>query len=662
MKKNNFLKNLIRSRMESFTSKIYLVLICSIVILSFFLTAFFIHYLKKSRTEILVNKGELLAGQLADEARIGVFAENSEILTHPLDSAMVQKETLAVDIFNADGKLLTDKHKTGFFAQEESKRKESEEVRRIIRQVGKSPASFNLFKQRTIEFWAPVQYETHFSPSDAMLFTDNPRQSTVQTIGFVRVVLDKKQLEDSFKILLLNCVLLTTVLLVLVLAFAYFVTKSVTRPLNRLQEGVLALGTGVSVGKIPVESDDEVGKLATAFNEMAESLKMREMEKEQLAEQLFQAQKMEAVGTLAGGVAHDFNNILTAIIGYSHLLQMKTPEDDPSSGYVSQIRHASERAAELTQGLLAFSRKQVMLPQSVDLNEIVERLQKMLQRLVRENIELEVETSGNELIVMADRGKIEQVIMNLVTNACDAISGCGKIALRTCRKSMNYEFLHTHGCGVPGEYACIIISDTGSGIEEDTKNKIFEPFFTTKDVGKGTGLGLSIVYGIVKQHNGYINVYSESDKGTVFKIYLPLIEAKIEAATAKIEIRHSGGTETVLLAEDDPAVNNFHRTLLEGAGYTVITAVDGGDALDKFAEHEGVIKLLILDVIMPKFNGKNVLDIIRKSNPKMKALFMSGYSADILDVEGICRGKTSLLMKPVDPAVFLNKVREALDG
>jgi signal transduction histidine kinase len=574
---------------------------------------------------------------------------------------MRQKETLAVNIFNADGKLLIDKRKNESFVQGEPKRKESEEVRRIIRQVRKSPASFNMFHEGTIDFWAPVQYETHFSPSDVMLFTDNPRQSTVQTIGFVRVVLDKRQLEDSFRILLLKCVLLTTVLLALVLFFAYFVTKSVTRPLNRLKEGVLALGTGVSVGKIPVESNDEVGKLANAFNEMAESLKMREMEKEQLAEQLFQAQKMEAVGTLAGGVAHDFNNILTAIIGYSHLLQMRTPEDDPSSGYVSQIRHASERAAELTQGLLAFSRKQVMLPQSIDLNEVVERLQKMLRRIVRENIELEVETDGNELIVMADRGKIEQVLMNLVTNACDAISGSGKIALRTCRKSMNGEFLHTHGYGVPGEYVCIIISDTGSGIEEQTKNKIFEPFFTTKEVGKGTGLGLSIVYGIVKQHNGYINVYSEPGKGTIFKIYLPLIEEKIEATMAKTEIRASGGTETVLLAEDDTAVNTFHRTLLEGAGYTVITAVDGEDALNKFAEHGSAIKLLILDVIMPKFNGKNVLDIIRQENPQTKALFMSGYPADTLSVEGFFRGRTGLLMKPVDPLEFLKKVREVLD-
>lgn len=648
--------------MESFTSKIYLVLICSIVILSFFLTAFFIHYLKKSRTEILINKGELLAGQLADGARIGVFAENNELLVQPLKSVLGQKETLAVGIFNADGKLLTDMRKFGFAPRDESKRKDTEEVRGIISEVRKSPTSFNLFKEGTIEFWAPVQYETNFSPSDAVLLTDDPRQSMVQTIGFVRVILDKKQLEDSFKILLLNCVLLTTVLLVMVLFFAYYVTRSITRPLNRLQEGVHALGTGMSVGEIPVESNDEIGKLATAFNEMAESLKMREMEKEQLAEQLFQAQKMEAVGTLAGGVAHDFNNILTAIIGYSHLLQLKTPEEDPSSGYVSQIRHASERAAELTQGLLAFSRKQVMLPQSVDLNEVVERLQKLLRRLVRENIDLSVEASGNELVVMADRGKIEQVIMNLVTNACDAIPDSGKIALRTCRKSMNNEFLHTHGYGMPGEYACIIISDNGSGIEENTKNKIFEPFFTTKEVGKGTGLGLSIVYGIVKQHNGYINVYSEPDNGTVFKIYLPLIEAKIESTKAKIEIRATGGTETVLLAEDDPAVNKFHRTLLEQAGYTVITAVDGEDALNKFADHEDVIKLLILDGIMPKYNGKNVFDIIRKANPKIKALFISGYSADMLNFEGTCREKTVFLMKPVDPAVFLNKVREALDG
>jgi signal transduction histidine kinase len=440
------------------------------------------------------------------------------------------------------------------------------------------------------------------------------------------------------------------------------VTKSIIRPLNRLKEGVYALGSGDSFEPIPVKTNDEVGKLAAAFNAMAESIKLRETEKEQLTKQLFQSQKMEAVGTLAGGIAHDFNNILTAIIGYSYLILMKTAEDDPLKSYTRQIQEAAERAAELTQGLLAFSRKQVMIPRAVDLNEVVAQLQKMLRRLIRENIDLNLEQALDELVVMADRGKIEQVLMNLVTNASDAMPKGGRIVMTTSSMIMNGEFLHTHGYGIPGEYACIAVSDTGCGMDEKETKKIFEPFFTTKEVGKGTGLGLSIVYGIVKQHDGFINVYSEPGKGTMFTVLLPLIKAKIEQHLVSTDNSPlPGGKETILLAEDDPAVSNFHRTLLEGAGYRIITAADGEEVLDKFYLHENEIDLLVLDVIMPKMNGKQVFDIIGKRKPEMNTMFLSGYSADVLDKAGFSQQKGILMFKPVNPADLLKKVRETLD-
>jgi two-component system cell cycle sensor histidine kinase/response regulator CckA len=386
-------------------------------------------------------------------------------------------------------------------------------------------------------------------------------------------------------------------------------------------------------------------------------------ERKSLEAQLYQAQKMEAVGQLAGGVAHDFNNILTAIIGYSHILMMKMTNGDPLRGFVGQIRVSAERAAELTQALLAFSRKQIMLPRAIDLNEVAAQLQKMLRRLIRENIYLNMGTVPGKLTVMADWGKLEQVLMNLVTNANDAMPQGGTLSISTSSVTMNGQFLHSHGYGEPGKYACIAVSDTGSGMDEATRKRIFEPFFTTKEVGKGTGLGLSIVYGIVKQHNGYVSVYSELGKGTSFRIYLPLVERKAERyQETDNSVTLPGGTETLLLVEDDPVVCCFHRTLLEEAGYTVITAVDGEDALERFNEHESDIVLLILDVIMPKMNGKKVFGIIRKGKPDIKALFISGYSTDVLSDAGAMQEAAGFMMKPVDPGKFLKKVREVLDS
>jgi PAS domain S-box-containing protein len=385
-------------------------------------------------------------------------------------------------------------------------------------------------------------------------------------------------------------------------------------------------------------------------------------ERRNLEEQLYQSQKMEAVGLLAGGVAHDFNNILTAIIGYSHLILMKTTEDDPLWNYVGQIRDSAERAAELTQALLAFSRKQVIVSKVVNLNEIVVHLQKMLRRILNEDIDLQLDIVPGSLNVMADSGKIEQVLMNLATNAKDAMPGGGTLSIFTSLVNMSREFLHSHGYGSSGEYACISVSDTGCGIDVETKKKIFEPFFTTKEVGKGTGLGLSIVYGIVKQHNGYINVYSEPDRGTKFSIYLPIVKEKEVMPTIKESTPPPGGIETILLAEDDLAVSDFHKTLLEAAGYTVIAVVDGEEALHRFEENEKDIDLLILDVIMPKMNGKEAYDLIRKLKPGVKAMFLSGYPADSLKDVEIVRERECFLAKPVDPNDFLMKVREVLSG
>ena len=370
---------------------------------------------------------------------------------------------------------------------------------------------------------------------------------------------------------------------------------------------------------------------------------------------------MEAVGQLAGGVAHDFNNILTAIIGYGSLMKMKMGYDDPSRNYLLQILDSAKRAANLTQGLLAFSRKQVISPKSVRVNKIIENVEKLLRRLIGEDVEMKVTLADDDLTVLADSGQLEQVLVNLATNARDAMPEGGCLTIRTETGVLDHEFIKMHGYGKPGSYALISVADTGTGMDGKTKERIFEPFFTTKEVGKGTGLGLSIVYGIVKQHNGYITCYSEPGKGTAFKIYLPAIDRKVSSTEDSVSFPSSGGTETILLAEDDAVVRALMKEVLEQSGYTVIEAADGEDAIGVFARNRDRVRLLILDVIMPKKNGKEAYEEIRKNCPDVKVIFSSGYTADILYKKRVLDGEFKLISKPVSPTDLLRQVRETLD-
>jgi len=384
-------------------------------------------------------------------------------------------------------------------------------------------------------------------------------------------------------------------------------------------------------------------------------------DKKKLEDQLRHAQKMEAVGTLTGGISHDFNNILTAIIGYGSILKMKLKDDDPLRGHADQILAAAERAANLTNSLLAFSRKQVINPTPVNINDIVKGVQKLLLRVIGEHIEMKTSLTDEDLPVMADSGQIEQVLINLCTNARDAMPDGGVLSIGTALAMLDDEYIRTYGYGKSGTYALISISDTGTGMDEKTRERIFEPFFTTKETGKGTGLGLSIVYGIIKQHNGYINCYSELGKGTTFKIYLSLTKAKVEETELMELITPVGGTETILLAEDDNEVRNLTKTVLEESGYKVIEAIDGEDAINKFMKNKDKIQLLLLDVIMPKISGKEVYHRMKKIRPDIKILFSSGYPADFIHRKEILDEGLNFISKPIPPRDILKRVREVLD-
>ncbi len=381
-----------------------------------------------------------------------------------------------------------------------------------------------------------------------------------------------------------------------------------------------------------------------------------------LEQQLLHSQKMEAVGQLTGGIAHDFNNILTGIIGYSSVLLMRDGLEQASMEYVRHIQDLAERAAKLTQGLLAFSRKQVVSLSPSNLNDIITEIEHLLTRTVREDIEFMMDISSEPLVVMADSGQIEQVIMNLISNAKDAMPSGGRLTVSTSMVRFDEDSAaRSSGLNSPGAYACLSVSDTGTGMDEETKNRIFEPFFTTKEVGKGTGLGLSIVYGIISGHKGAITVYSEPCVGTTFKAYLPIASGVFKKTAAILTEPPPGGTETILVVEDDDDVLAVIKTILESAGYSVITASDGVEAVKRFKAEMDTIRLVVMDVIMPRKNGKEAYDEITGMAPGTRVIFTSGYTEDIINNGVIFDEGLDFISKPLTSGVLLRKVREVLD-
>lgn len=379
-----------------------------------------------------------------------------------------------------------------------------------------------------------------------------------------------------------------------------------------------------------------------------------------LEEQLLQSQKMEAVGQLASGVAHDFNNILMVIMGYGSMLKVDQTIDDQQRNKIELIIDAAEKASQLTRNLLEFGRKQQFKPRLADINDIVIHIRKFLTRIIGEDVQIRTTVATDSLVADVDSGQIEQVLINLATNARDAMPKGGRLTIETELWPAAPQFA---GEDIPaGRCVCISVSDTGSGMDETTKNRIFEPFFTTKEPGKGTGLGMSIVHGIVKQHNGFIEVVSEPDAGTTFRIYLPLAVLRPVAVEQFHPTLIPGGNgETILVVEDDHTVAAMVQEILIEYGYQVILAADGQEAVKIFTAERDRIRLVLMDLVMPRMNGKKASGKMRKLDPGIRVIYTSGYTRDVIESRDARVDEGSLLMKPIPPFELLQRVRETLD-
>jgi signal transduction histidine kinase/ActR/RegA family two-component response regulator len=504
---------------------------------------------------------------------------------------------------------------------------------------------------------------------------------------------------------LLRKILIGIVLLGLAWAGALVLSRSITRPLELLTTAASAISAGDRTRLVKINTHDEFGKLAGAFNEMvvnvrdsqmelerkvqertaeleeankqltifseSNALKRSEAEKDRTEalealrsseEQLQQAQKLEAVGRLAGGIAHDFNNLLTVIMGYSALL-MKSKVDNLVYERIEEINKAGRRASSLTRQLLAFSRKQVMKPEVLDISSLVDGTGKMLRRLIGEDIEVIASLKPGIGKINADPGQIEQVLINLVVNARDAMKDGGKITIETANVELDAAYSDMHIAVTPGYYVMLAVSDTGIGMDAETRKHIFEPFFTTKELGKGTGLGLSMVYGIVKQSGGNIWVYSELGKGTTFKIYLPQVQAGAnQTVTVDKPSALSGAvaTETILLVEDEEMVRKLTSDILRENGYQVLAASNGEEAIQICNEHEGEIDLMLTDVVMPAMNGKRLSEIVRPIQENMRVVYMSGYTDDAIVHHGVLDPGTNFIEKPFTADTLTSTIQEVL--
>jgi two-component system cell cycle sensor histidine kinase/response regulator CckA len=427
------------------------------------------------------------------------------------------------------------------------------------------------------------------------------------------------------------------------------------------------LGEELAVDSLKSGATDYVMKghlyrLAPAVRRAMQEVQERD-ERRRLQAHFVEAQKMEVIGQLVSGVAHDFNNILAVIIGYSDLITADLGSDGPLRKYIEEIRHASERAAGLTRQLLVFARKQSVLPVVLDLNDVVQDMEKLLRRLIDANIEMTTVLGKKIGHVKADAGYLGQVLMNLVVNARDAMPNGGKLAIETANVKLDEQFARTQPGVIPGDYVMLSVGDTGIGMTEKIQALLFEAFFTTKPLGKGTGLGLATCHTIVHQFGGHIHVSSEIGKGSVFKVYLPRVGGALDVATKALR---SGplprGTETLLVVEDEPSVRHLARNVLDNLGYEVLSALNGQDALNVVREHKGApVRLAITDVIMPLMGGKVMAEWLRATYPDLKILFTSGYTDEAIADQGVLEIGVEFLPKPYTPAGLARKVRQLLD-
>jgi len=654
--------NLARTFKENFGLKVFATFMIFIFVMCFSFTTFFIHHQSRSMTDTLIKKGKLLTGILAHNSRIGVFSENKGLLKDPVEGVFEQEEVREVCVFNQEGKLLKKQVVPGATAGNESVREDERSRSELFEKLRGSGSSLYLEGNDRLEFWSPVISSPGYSMEESLFFEEDSLRKKQRVIGFVKITLNKEILNKQLNNLLFRSISIGIIFLTIGSSAIYLLVQGMTRPLNRLTEAVKTLERGGDVKKVPVETKDEVGKLAKAFNIMSQSLKRREREKHELEEQLRHTQKIEAIGTLAGGIAHDFNNILAGIMGYTELALLDAPQGTLLQRNLDEILTVSRRAVDMVKQILTFSRKSRQEQEPIYISLIIKEALKMLRASLPSTIEIRQNIETSLTPVLANPTQIHQVLTNLCTNAAHAMRDNGgvlEISLADVAieedASAQYPDLN------PGKYQRLTVSDTGHGMSPVLKERIFEPFFTTKKPGEGTGMGLAVVHGIAKSHDGSVAVHSEQEKGTTFQVFFPTVDSA--AVTEHVyPDTIPVGKELILLVDDENALVDIGCQTLENLGYQVIAKTSSTEALEAFRAQPEEFDLVITDMTMPNMTGVDLAKEIMRIRSDMPIILCTGFSDSISEDEALALGIREFTMKPFSTLEIATIIRRALQG
>lgn len=656
------MKKFLKTLHENFGIKIFTAFTVFMFIISSAFTVFFIYHQSKSLTDNLIKNGKLLSRTLAYDIRLGVFSENEKLLNNAVGGIFQQEEVLEVSVFNLEKKILKNQNKPGKWDQEKVIFEDINSSNNVFEKLKTYRSSFYIDNKSNIDFWSPVIVSSSYLNEEALFFQENQFQGQNRIIGFICITIDKIILNKRLNALLAKSISIGIIFLIIGSAFIYILARRIVKPLNRLTKSVNMLGESGVVKKVPVETEDEIGKLAMAFNNMSESLKKREEEKYVLEEHLRYTQKMEAIGTLAGGVAHDFNNILAAIMGYTELALLESLNGDSLKSYLDEILKASNRAKDLTKQILIFSRQTKPKQKPIKIELIVKEVLKMMRASLPTTIEIRQNIKTGLAPILSDSTEIHRVLMNLCTNAAHAMQKNGGV-LEVCLSDMEID-KKTAAQNLdlnPGRYQILTINDTGCGMDSSVIERIFDPFFSTKKHGEGTGMGLAVIHGIVKNYGGAITVNSEVGKRSTFKVFFPEIESEITVESEHHEpVLH--GKEQILFVDDEAALVKTGKQLLESLGYKVIAKTNSVEALETFKEQPNNFDMVITDMTMPKMTGKDLSKEILAVRPDIPIIICTGFSEVISEKKAKAIGIREFIMKPILRKDIAKIIRRVLNN
>jgi signal transduction histidine kinase len=647
---------------ENLSVQIFTAFTLLIFSISVAFSALTVYHQKKALIVELEENGKLLIKTLAYSCRIGVFSENADLLQTPVAGVFQHESVLEVSVFNTKGATILQKVARGGAAISqigETDSKSPELLRYIGNAVEPIPVRIEDRKDAMV-FWSTVMSVGDFNVSTALLGEIAGKQEKDKILGFLRLTLCKSSMEKQLHLILLRNLVIAACFLVMGTIVTYLIARRITQPLKRLTEAAIASGQAGMLHRFPVESRDEIGNLAVAFNNMAIALDKRDAEKRLLEDKLYQAQKMEAIGTLAGGIAHDFNNILGIIMGFSEIALLSAPPESKYREYLQEVFKASDRAKELVNQILTFSRKSKTEGRPMQIGMVIKEVLKMLRASLPSTIEIRQNIQRDLPSVMADPTQIYQVLMNLCANAGHAMRDKGgRLDVSLVAVSFDSQEAVPHPDLKPGKYQKLTVSDTGHGMDSTVLVRIFEPFYTTKEPGEGTGMGLAVVHGIIKTHDGAILAHSEPGKGTCFELFFPSLDG-VALSKAETNTPAPSGNERILLVDDEEPLLKLGRKMLASFGYQVTTATNGVQALKVFRETPHQFDLVITDLTMPKMTGLDLSRNILELNADMPIILCTGFS-EVIQAETAKRlGIRELAIKPIVWKDLAQVIRRAL--